>query len=330
MKYRKLGRSSLEVSEVGFGAWSIGTKWWGEVSEHKSDELLKRAFSLGINFFDTADAYGDGQSERLIAKVLKTKRDRIVISTKFGYDIYSGQERKGHEERRQNFSPEFIRLALQKSLERLETDYIDLYQIHNPRMSVITDVKVFETLEDLRKEGKIRFYGVALGPAIGWLNEGLTAMKTTDSVSLQTVYNMLEQEPSREFFNVARERDAGILVRVPHASGLLDGKFAPNTNYSNDDHRSYRMREWLLKGYEKMGALKFLSEDKNRTLAQAAIKFALAEKSVSSVLPTITNLADLEEYAKASDLEDLTDGEIAMINDFYENVFRVSVPNLVI
>ncbi len=329
MKYRKLGRSSLEVSEVGFGAWSIGTNWWGEVSEYKSEELLRRAFSLGINFFDTADAYGDGQSEMFIAKVLKTKRDKIVLSTKFGYDIYSKQDRKGHRERKQNFTPEFIRLALQRSLERLETDYIDLYQIHNPRMSVITDTKVFETLEDLRKEGKIRFFGVALGPAIGWLDEGLTAMKTTDTISLQTVYNLLEQEPGRGFFNVARERDVGILVRVPHASGLLDRKFTPNTNFGNNDHRSYRMREWLLKGYEKMDALKFLTEGKNRTLAQVAIKFALVEKSVSSVLPTITSLTDLEEYAKTSDLEDLTDDEIARINGFYENVFRISVPSLI-
>ena len=330
MKYRKLGRSSLEVSEVGFGAWSIGTNWWGEISEHKSEELLKRAFSLGVNFFDTADAYGDGQSERFISRLLKSRRDRIVLSTKFGYDIYSKQDRKGHEERKQDFSSEFIRFALQKSLERLETDYIDLYQIHNPRMNIINDAKVFETLEDLRKEGKIRFYGVALGPAIGWLDEGLRAMKTTDTTSLQTVYNMLEQDPGREFFKAARERDVGILVRVPHASGLLDGKFEPNTNFGNDDHRSYRMREWLLKGYAKMDALKFLTEGKGRTLAQVAIKFALAEKSVSSVLPTITSLTELEEYAKASDLADLGDDEIVRINDFYENVFRISVPSLIV
>ena len=329
MKYRRLGRSSLEVSEIGFGAWSIGTNWWGQVSEENSERMLKRAFSLGINFFDTADTYGDGQSERFIAKVLKQKRDKIVLSTKFGYDIYAKHRRKGHEERKQNFTPEFIRFAFQKSLERLGTDYVDLYQLHNPRMETMTDVRVWETLEDLKNEGKIRYYGVALGPAIGWLNEGTVAMKTTNSVSLQTVYNMLEQEPGREFFKLARERGIGVLVRVPHASGLLDGRFSPTTHFDGNDHRSFRMREWLLKGYEKLDELKFLTEGKRRTLAQIAIKFALSEKSVSSVLPTITNLSDLEEYAKSSDIEDLNVGEISKINDFYENTFKVSVPSLI-
>lgn len=329
MKYRRLGNSSLEVSEIGFGAWSIGTNWWGQVSEETSERMLKRAFSLGINFFDTADTYGDGQSERFIAKVLKQKRDKVVLSTKFGYDIYTKHSRKGHEERKQNFTPEFIRFALQKSLERLGTDYVDLYQLHNPRMETITDVRVWKTLEDLKNEGKIRYYGVALGPAIGWLNEGTAAMKTTNSVSLQTVYNMLEQEPGREFFKLARERGIGVLVRVPHASGLLDGRFSPTTHFDSNDHRSFRMREWLLGGYEKLDELKFLTEGKSRTLAQIAIKFALSEKSVSSVLPTITNLSDLEEYAKSSDIEDLDVGEINKINDFYENTFKVSVPSLI-
>jgi len=329
LQYRRLGKSSLEVSEVGFGAWSVGTNWWGELPDQKSEEMLKRAYSLGINFFDTADAYGDGKSERFIAKVLKSKRDKIILSTKFGYDIYSRYERKRHEERRQNFTPEFILFALRKSLERLETDYIDLYQLHNPRIETINDPQVWETLEQLRNESKIRYYGVALGPAIGWLDEGVTSMKTADSVSLQTVYNMLEQEPGREFFEVARERGVGVLVRVPHASGLLDGKFSPDTNFESNDHRSFRMREWLLKGHEKLDMLRFLTEGKNRTLAQVAIKFALAETSVSSVLPTITSLSDLEEYAKASDFNDLTDDELLKINEFYENVFKVGVPNLV-
>lgn len=328
MRYRRLGRSSLEVSEVGFGAWSIGTNWWGTVAEEKSVELLQHALALGINFFDTADTYGEGTSERLVAKALKRHRDKIVLSTKFGYDIYTKQERVGHEERKQNFSPEFIKLALGKSLERLGTDYIDLYQLHNPRLDTIKDSKVWETLEELRREGKIRYYGVTLGPAIGWVEEGITSMQTTNSVSLQTVYNMLEQEPGRTFFEIARKQEVGVLVRVPHASGLLDGKFSPQVNFDSDDHRSYRMREWLMKGYELLEGLKFLTKGKGRTLAQVAIRFALSEESVSSVLPTVTNAMDLEEYAKASEI-DLTQDEISRINDFYVNVFKLGVPSLI-
>jgi len=319
MKYRRLGDTELRVSEVGFGAWTIGTDWWGRIDEQMGVRLLEKAVELGINFFDTADVYGKGRSEELIGRVIKGEREHFVIATKFGYDFYSDVERKEHQEYPQNFTPSSIRRSLEESLERLGTDYVDLYQLHNPKMAVLQDDEVFRTLAELRDEGKVRYFGAALGPAIGWLDEGVYSMERRGAKSLQTVYNVLEQEPGREFFKAARKTGSGILVRVPHASGLLDGKFDSTTVFAKNDHRSHRKREWMLEGLKKVEQLRFLTQE--RTMAQAALRFVLAEPSVASVLPTITSMDDLLEFAGASDVPELTDEELARVNELYENDF---------
>ena len=154
MKYRKLGKTDLDLSEVGFGVWTVSTGWWGKLEERDSIALLSRAFDLGINFFDTADTYAEGYGEEILVKALGGHRRDMVIGTKFGYDFYSNETRTGHSERPQDFSPKFVRYACEQSLRRLNTDYIDLYQIHNPRMSAIESDDLFETLENLVKEGK--------------------------------------------------------------------------------------------------------------------------------------------------------------------------------
>ena len=177
MKYRKLGKTDLDISEVGFGVWTVSTGWWGKLEERDSIALLSRAFDIGINFFDTADAYAEGYGEEILVKALGGHRRDMVIGTKFGYDFYSNETRTGHSERPQDFSPKFVRYACEQSLRRLNTDYIDLYQIHNPRMSAIESDDLFETLENLVNEGKIRYYGSAIGPDIGWFEEGEASMK---------------------------------------------------------------------------------------------------------------------------------------------------------
>ncbi len=322
MKYRQLGKSSLKVSEIGFGAWTLGTDWWGTIKRDESIRLLQRALELGMNFVDTSDSYASGESEKLVGEAIKGQRDKIILSTKFGYDIHSPVKREGHQEREQIFTPEHINIAVEESLERLQTSYIDLYQLHNPKMEHVTDATVFGALDDLVQNGKIRYYGVALGPAIGWTDEGLNAMKSTNIVSLQTVYNMVEQDPGKSFLNVAKENGVGILVRVPHASGLLDGKFNAQTTFASNDHRSYRQREWLMKGLKKIQPLDSLLKTPLRTISQTALKFALTDIGISSVLPTISTMNDLEEYAKASDLDDLTEGELGTINQVYTREFQ--------
>ena len=173
MKYRIFPETDIRVSEVGFGLWTLSTGWWGNYTDEEAVALMRKAFDLGITLFDAADTYGNGRSERLIAQAFKSNRDQIVIATKVGYDFYNhGGERKGQREIPQDFSPAFIRLAVDQAIKRLETDRIDLLQLHNIRMEQVDDEPLWAVLEDIRASGKIRAYGAALGPAIGWLYEG--------------------------------------------------------------------------------------------------------------------------------------------------------------
>ena len=229
MKYRQLGNTDLSVSEVGFGVWTVGTSWWGKIEEPQSINLLRQAFDLGVNFFDTGDTYGEGYGEEILAKALKQQRHDIVIGTKFGYDFYTHVVREGHQERPQKWTPGFVRYACEQSLRRLDTDYIDLYQLHNPKMDAIEDDELFDTLDELVKEGKILHYGFAIGPDIGWEEEGTAAVEYRDAQVMQIIYSILEQDPARAWFPLARERKTGLITRVPHASGMLDGTYTKDT-----------------------------------------------------------------------------------------------------
>ena len=301
MKYRRLGNTDLSVAEVGFGVWTVSTNWWGKIDEGQAIRLLTSAFDLGINFFDTADTYGTGYGEEILAKALKNQRHDMVIGTKFGYDFYANVEREGHQERPQNFTPEFIRYACEQSLKRLDTDYIDLYQLHNPRIDTIEDDEVFETLDELVKEGKIRHYGVALGPDIGWFEEGEASMKERKIQAMQIIYSILEQEPARRFFPIAEEEQTALVTRVPHASGMLDGTYTKDTVFEPTDHRSHRRQEWLDTSLNKISHLDFLMENLDETIGQIAIQFALSGPNVASVLPNMTNEPQLREFASASE-----------------------------
>ncbi len=330
MRYRNLGNTDIAVSEVGFGVWTVGTSWWGITDEDFGIDLLRNAFDRGITFFDTADTYGSGVGETILAKALKDKRDQIVIATKFGYDFYSDTgERKGHVELPHDFSPQFVRFAADESLKRLETDYIDLYQVHNPRMDDIDSDDLFDTLTRLQDEGKIRHFGVALGPAIGWKDEGLAAMEKRDICSLQIIYNLLEQDPGRDFFPVAREEGVGVLVRVPHSSGLLEGKYDKDTKFSKDDHRSHRPDEWLTEGLKKLEKISFLTEVRDATIGQMALRFVLSEPSISSALPNIYNVDHIDEFVGASDCDDLTPEELKEIERLYDSNFELSESEVV-
>ena len=323
MKYRKLGKTDLELSEVGFGVWSVSTGWWGKLDERDSVALLTKAHDLGMNFFDTADTYADGYGEEIMVKALGAHRHELVIGTKFGYDIYSNEVRTDHTERPQDFSPDFVRYACEQSLRRLNTDYIDLYQLHNPRLSAIESDDLFETLEDLVKEGKIRYYGSALGPDIGWFEEGEASMKERKVPSLQIIYSILEQEPARWFFPIADEEETGLLSRVPHASGMLDGSYTKDTVFDQSDHRSHRRQAWLDASVKKVAALDFLMEDTDATIGQIAIKFVLAQSRIASVLPNIVSEEQLVEFAEAPHTADLESETLARIDELYQDNFNL-------
>ena len=328
MKYRTYKNTSLTVSEVGFGVWTVSSPWWGIKDEATGVSILQRAFDLGITFFDTADNYGNGKGETILAKALKEKRSEITIATKFGYDFYNNV-RKGQQELPQNFSPSYIRFSCDESLKRLETNHINLYPLPNPRLDTIMRDEIFDTLKSLQQEGKIRFFGVALGPAINerQIEEGVQAIEKKRVASVQIIYNIFEQMLGEKIFSAANKCGGGILVRVPHSSGILEGALTKETTFSENDHRSFRIadpekrKEWLDNGLRKLEQLRFLTEGAGRTIGQAALKFVLAEKTVSSVLPNIYNEEQLKEFASASDCADLTADELARIDELYKNNF---------
>jgi aryl-alcohol dehydrogenase-like predicted oxidoreductase len=324
VRTRRFGDTDLEASEIGFGTWALGSTWWGDVSESTGQRLLNEALELGITFFETGDAYGQGVNEELVGRVLRPHRDRIQLSTKFGYVIAEGRREHSEGERPQQWDGAFVREALEASLRRLGTDRIDLYQLHNPRMDAIDADDCFATLEELRDEGKIRQYGVALGPAIGWREEGLRAIATRGIASVQTVYNLLEQDPGRDLMAAAAEHGVGVMARVPTSSGLLDDNLSPETTFGPGDHRRHRPREWLVEGLQKIDRIRFLCEPgTGRTMAQAALRFILAQPQMSVVIPTITNEDELREYAGAGATPELTDDELARVSELYGRNFDV-------
>src|SRR6201995_5416246 len=222
MKFRNYKNTDLSVSQVGFGLWTISTGWWGQFTEGEAIALLRKAFDLGVTLFDAADTYGNGLSEELIAKAFPNQRDEIVIATKVGYDFVTHGESRGRGQREipQDFSPEAIERATDAALKRLKTDRIDLLQLHNIRMEQVADDAPWKTLERLKDSGKIRYYGIALGPAIGWLYEGVDCIQQRDVTSVQHIYNILEQHPGRAMQEAAVQaaKDTMFLIRVTHSS----------------------------------------------------------------------------------------------------------------
>jgi aryl-alcohol dehydrogenase-like predicted oxidoreductase len=310
MNKRRLGKTDLMVSEIGFGAWALGSGWWGPTDD--PHDLVARAFELGITFFDTGDAYGDGLGEQLLGDALRRfPREQVQIATKFGYVLDAPRVGHGEAERPHDWSPAHVRRALEASLRRLGTDYVDIYQLHNPRMDAIAHDELFDELERQQSAGKIRHYGVALGPAIGWRDEGLRALRERSIGSLQTVYNILERQPGEDFLAAARESGAGILARVPTSSGLLEGKFTAATTFADDYHRRHRPPSLLADGLLRGERLRFL-EQRGRSLTGAAVQFILDRKGIASVLPTITTVDELDEYAAAAGAPPLSRDELAL------------------
>jgi len=326
MRFRTYKNTDLRVSEVGFGLWTISTGWWGQFTEGEAIALMHKAFDLGVTLFDAADTYGNGLSEELIAKAFPKQRDEVVIATKVGYDFVTHGESRGRGQREipQDFSPDAIVRATDAALKRLKTDRIDLLQLHNIRMEQVYDDAIWTTLEKLKSSGKIRYYGIALGPAVGWLYEGVNCIRERDITSVQHIYNLLEQHPGRAMQDAATDagKDTMFLIRVTHSSGMLEGKYTAETVFPPGDHRSHRPRSWLLNGVKKIEHLRFL-ENSERTLGQAALQWLLADDRVASTLPNIYEEAQLIEFAKAPECPALTSDEMEKIAELYGENFGV-------
>ena len=317
MNYNKLGKSGIKVSELGFGAWSIALDWWGKkIEEDEAKKMLKKAYDLGINFFETGDMYGKGKSEKIIGEVFKDMRDEVVLSTKYGYD-FSEVEQIGHSELPQKFDEDFTRNALRNSLERLQTDHLDMYGLHNPKLNHIRDDKIFNVLDSFIQDGSIKTYQVALGPAIGWTREGLEAMDRDNVSAVQTVYNILEQTPGNELMKKAVEKDVGILVRVPEASGILTGKVNADTKIDEKDHRSVRKGEWIKASLQKVEQLRPIADRNDLTITELAMKFIMSKEGFASVFPTVVSEEEIVNYVEMTKGSYISSSDMKEIDDLY-------------
>ena len=310
MKLKRLGRTNVLVSEIGFGAWAISGRGYGPTDDKDSIRALHRALDLGVNFIDTADIYGDGHSEELIGRVLRERNDKeAIIATKFGWDFY----RDGGI--RSNLKRNYISFALEKSLKRLGREWIDIYQIHNSKPDDIERDNVYETLDEFKRQGKIRFYGVSAY----YVEDGIEAIKTGKPDTIQIIYNILEQEVEEKLFPLAIKNDIGIIAREPLASGLLTGKYNENSKFPKTDHRHGWSKKFLEESARKVSRLKFL-EKEGQTLIQAALRFSLSYKAVSVVIPGAKTINQVEENISAAEAE-LNPNELKRIRELYRNNF---------
>ncbi len=316
MNYRQLGNTDLKVSEVSFGTWGIGGDW-GKTDDKESIRALELAIETGVNFFDTADVYGGGHSEQLLAKVTKGKEDDIHVATKFC--------RAGDIFERETYSEKSVRTYCENSLKRLERERIDLYQIHCPPLEIIQDGQVFEVLDKLQQEGKIRYYGVS----VETVEEGLIAMKNPNVRALQVIFNIFRQKPIDELFPVAKEKGVGILGRVPLASGLLTGKFTKDTHFAENDHRNFNRDGQQFnvgetfagiefkKGVEFSEKLRWIADGRGN-MTRAALKWILTFDAISCVIPGFKNVKQVADNLETINVPNFNNAELLRLREFYQ------------
>ena len=301
MHYRKLGNTGISVSEIGFGGWAIGgladaagtPLGWGRTSDDESLAAIRRARELGVTFFDTADSYGFGRSESLMGIVLSRHRNDVVIATKVGVarDV-NGRVQK-------DFSRKHISHAVDGSLKRLRTDYIDLYQLHNPTVDELQRDDIHEAMDRLQEVGKIRFWGVSVTTP----EEGIEIINRGWGYTLQVLYNVLNQAPAQELLPLAKQKGYGIIARVPLASGLLTGKYRPDTVFAQTDVRqNFLTPRRLEEAIARVDEARSIIGGTARSLAEGALRFVLANDAVSTVIPGAKNVRQVEMNVAADEV----------------------------
>ena len=320
MRYRALGRTGWQVSEVSFGAWAIGGAW-GQVSDDESLAALHKAIDCGVNFIDTADVYGDGRSERLIARLKRERREEIVVATKAGRRL-SPHTADGYNARN-------LAGFVEDSLRNLATDCLDLVQLHCPPTEVYYRPEVFGALDDLAHVGKIRYYGVS----VERVEEALKAIEFPNVQTVQIIYNCFRQRPAELLFPEARRRGVGILARVPLASGLLSGKLSRDSQFAADDHRNFNRHGQAFdvgetfSGVDYEVALDAVEEIRRLlpagiAMAPFALRWILMDGAVSCAIPGGKRPAQVAENCAASDLPPLADTDMAAIRAIYHTKIR--------
>jgi aryl-alcohol dehydrogenase-like predicted oxidoreductase len=321
MKYRTLGKTGFNVSEVSFGAWAIGGSW-GETSDDESLKALHRAIDAGVNFIDTADVYGDGRSERLIAQLKKERpRDTIHVATKAG--------RRLNPHTAPGYNATNLESFIDRSLKNLATDSLDLVQLHCPPPEVYSKPEVFGALDELAQKGKIKHYGVS----VELVDEALRAIEYPNVKTVQIIFNLFRLKPAEKFLPQAKTKNVGVLARVPLASGLLTGKITKQTQFAADDHRNFNRHGEAFdvgetfSGVDFDTALKAVDELKKLvppgvSLAQFALKWILMDRGVTCVIPGAKRPDQVEDNAKASDLPDLSSEQMQACAAIYDRYIR--------
>jgi aryl-alcohol dehydrogenase-like predicted oxidoreductase len=323
MNYRTLGRTGWKISDVSFGAWAIGGAW-GNVSEDDALAALHKAIDSGVNFIDTADVYGDGRSERLIARLRKSCKEEIIVATKAGRRL-PHQVVEGYT--RQNLTT-----WVEDSLKNLSTDTLDLLQLHCPPTELYSRPEVFAMLDDLVKAGKIRYYGVSVEK----IEEALKAIEFPNVQTVQIIFNCFRQRPAEVFFPKAKQKSIGILARVPLASGLLTGKFNRGSTFAADDHRNFNRHGEAFDvgetfsgvdldvGLEVVDKIRALLPD-GVSLSQFALRWILMFDAVTCAIPGGKHPEQVAENCRASDIAPLTPETMATVRELYDNAIRANV-----
>lgn len=320
MQYRKLGRTGWKVSAVSFGAWAIGGDW-GSVKDTESLEALHRAVELGVNFIDTADVYGNGRSERLLAQLRRDHTETIHIATKAG--------RRLDPHLAEGYNRENLTAFIERSLKNLETETLDLLQLHCPPNEVFYRPEVFGVLDDLVQAGKVRYYGVSVEK----VEEALKAIEYPNVQSVQIIFNMFRHRPAELFFRQAKKHRVGILARVPLASGMLTGKLKPDSSFASDDHRAYNRygeafdRGETFSGVDYETGLKAVEEMKavcpaGMSITQFALRWILMFDEVTCAIPGAKRLSQVEENVAAADLPHLSEETMTQIRSIYNRHIR--------
>ncbi len=320
MDYRPLGKTGWNVSSISFGAWAIGGTW-GPVEDSDSQKALHRAVDLGVNFFDTADVYGDGHSERLLARLRRERSEPIVIATKAG--------RRLDPHHADGYNRKNLTAFVERSLKNLGVEALDLVQLHCPPVDVYYRPEVFGVMDDLVTAGKIRFYGVS----VERVEEALKAIEYPNVQSVQIIYNMFRQRPAELFFKEAKRRQVGILARLPLSSGLLAGKMSAASTFAQDDHRSFNRHGEAFDRGETFSGIDFetglAAVEELRPLLPAgvsmasfALRWILMADAVTCAIPGAKRPGQVEENVHAADLPALSPEIMAAVESIYERKLR--------
>ncbi len=313
MEYRMLGRTGLKASVIGLGTM-VHAGHFGPMKDAESLAAIDAALELGVNFIDTSDAYGAGYSETLLGKALKGRRDKVILATK------GGNVMVGPNKGKTDFSASYIDRVMDESLKRLQTDAIDLYQLHNPNVEVIERGEVWELLERRKKEGKIRYYGVSINK----MEEGVAAVKGGRSDTVQIEYNMLIQDPAKEVLPMAQQANVGVIARAPLRRSLLSGKLKAEDQqrFQGEDVRARNFAgDLFAKELAKVEKLRFLVRQPGTTLAQMAIAFCLAHPAVSVVIPGARDARQMRENAAAADIR-ISAEDLRRVEELWQSGFR--------